>query len=81
LEPFAVDLVARSPQPGGAVCSNDLRAAVIDTIRRRPATLGDLVSSTGAAEGALRELLNSLVAAGEVRTAHVDDRTFYRAVS
>lgn len=60
--------------------SRNLENSLLNTIRRRPLTLADLVSLTGKEENELRQYLDVLEREKKIRAVIVEQRIFFKAV-
>ncbi len=81
LGPEKVEIIARVPDTGKAravFTGEDLEAAVLETIHRRPSTCKDLSDMLGADQDQVQSLLNGLVAGGHVISRRQERGSFYQ---
>lgn len=79
LGPDHVEIIARLPEAGdGRRRAGDLKAAVLETIHRRPSTCDDLAGMLGADPATVRDLLDRLLAEGLILAREEARGIFYQ---
>ncbi len=74
--PGKVEIVG-APTDHASMATGEVEKSILETVKRRPCTLTDLVKVTGADEGTVKTTVKGLILKGELEGQEVEGKVFY----